>query len=53
VAHRPKSPGTSTPGGLTGSNVGQLKFIAALLDAAGKSCSRSLPLSRVALALMK
>jgi hypothetical protein len=36
VAHRPKSPGTSTPRSLTGSNVGQLKFIAALLEAGGQ-----------------
>jgi hypothetical protein len=36
VAHRPKSPGASTPGGLTGTNVGQLKYIAALLDAGGQ-----------------
>jgi hypothetical protein len=36
VANRPKSPGTSTPGGLTGTDVDYLKHIAALLDAGGQ-----------------
>jgi hypothetical protein len=36
VAHRSKSPGTSTPGGLTGTHVSQLTYIASLLDAGGQ-----------------
>jgi hypothetical protein len=60
VAHRPQSLGTSTPGGLTATDVGQLEHIAALLDAGGRysTCSpdstpRSLPLSLAARELMK
>jgi hypothetical protein len=36
MAHRSKSPGTSTSGGLTGTHAGQLTYIAALLDAGGQ-----------------
>jgi hypothetical protein len=36
VAHRSRSPGSSTPSGLTRTEVAELKHIAALIDAGGQ-----------------